>query len=655
MSANPFSLPLPDETRSAARDPQSAHADRALANALPQIIWTCDANGRLEWVNDRWFEITGLSEAETLNDKGALVAVHPDDRAELARTWAHAIETSSTTELEYRIRNVAGEYRWHLARIAPMRGDGGEVTRWVAAVLDIHDRRVAEDARRASERQFNSFFDLSPLPMSITRQSDGVFLFINGAFTAMTGYTREEAVGRSSVELGMITAEQRTAAAAHFSGGNGRSFEVSVRMKDDRLRTFVLSNSHIEIEGVPCFLNTATDLTERWAMEDALRGSEAQARAAEDALRRASRQKDEFLALLSHELRNPLTPILTSARLLEARVDAESRRDVDVIVRQVKHVSRLVDDLLDVARVERGAVTLSKTRVEPATVLARAAAATEPLFTHRGHRLEIDVPAHGLTVEADDVRLTQIFDNLLSNAASYTPPGGTIRVSGGREGDVVAIRVCDTGAGIEPSLLPDVFEIFVQGPRTADRAEGGLGVGLSLVRALTELHGGTVTAHSNGPGFGSEFTVRLPAAEPDSKPSPAQSRPSESQHAGGAGTRVLIVDDHPEVANGLMRLLRLLGYDARAELNPVDAIAAAAEFRPQIALLDIGLPTMDGYALAEALRARLGDRTPMLVALSGYDQPQDRRRSHASGFATHLAKPVDVDDLMDALSRVAPS
>ena len=421
------------------------------------------------------------------------------------------------------------------------------------------------------------------------------------------------------------------------------------------MRTLVLSNAHVEVEGVPCFLNTAMDLTERWAMEDALRESEAQARAAEDALRRASRQKDEFLALLSHELRNPLAPILTSARLLEARVDAESRRDVDVIVRQVKHVSRLVDDLLDVARVERGAVTLWKTR----SSWRRSSHAPLPrrrrYSTQQRHRLEIDVPEQGLTVEADDVRLTQIFDNLLSNAASYTPSGGTIRVSGRREGDVVAIRVRDTGRGMEPSLLPDVFEIFVQGPRAADRAEGGLGVGLSLVRALTELHGGTVTAHSDGPGLGSEFTVRLPAAEPDSTPSSAQLTPSGSQQAGGAGTRVLVVDDHPEVANGLTRLLRILGYDVRAELNPVDAIAAAAEFRPQIALLDIGLPTMDGYTLAEELRTRLGDSTPVLIALSGYDQPHDRRRSHASGFARHLAKPVDVDDLMDALSRHGPS
>lgn len=620
--------------------------DRALANALPQIIWTCDAQGRLEWVNDRWFELTGLSESETLEDKGALVAVHPDDRAELTRNWTHALETSSVTEFEYRIRDRSGEYRWHVARAAPVRGAHAEIIRWVAAVFDIHDRRMIESALRVSERRFDSFFHLSPIPMAITRQSDGVFLFVNNAFVALTGYVREEAVGRSSVELGMLSAETRADIAAHFRDANGRSFEVPVRTKDGRLLMILLSNSHVEIDGVPGFLNTGTDLTELRAMEDALR--------------RANRQKDEFLALLSHELRNPLTPILTSVRVLEAHVDAECRGDLDIIVRQVKHMARLVDDVLDVERVARGALTLKRTRLEPAAVIASAAAATALLFDQRGSRLEIDIPDEGLAVDADEVRLTQIVDNLLSNAARYTPPGGTVRVSGRREGDVVALRFRDTGHGIEPSLLPDLFEPFVRGPRSADHPEGGrgggggLGVGLSLVRALTELHGGTVTAYSDGPGLGSEFTVRLPVAAKNSTYAPAAATSSTARDPENArGTRVLIVDDHRDVAKALTRFLRLLGFDVRAELNPVDALAAAETFRPEIALIDIGLPTMNGYTLAAELRARLGHMAPVLIALSGYDQPQDRSRSLEAGFAVHLAKPVDSNELVGALNKYA--
>lgn len=627
-------------------------ADQALANALPQIIWTCDAQGELEWVNDRWFELTGLTQAETLKDKGALAAVHPDDHAELWRHWTHALETSTATEFEYRIRDTSGAYRWHVARVAPVRDAEGEIIRWVAGVLDIHERRMAEDALRSSEHRFDSFFTLCPLAMAITRQSDGAYVFVNDAFTQMTGYSREEAVGRTPMELGMMSADTRAAAASHFSGGPGRTIEIVVRNKDGRQRTLLLCNSHIEVDGVPCFMNAGTDITDRRAMEDALRESEAQARTVEEALQRANRQKDEFISLLSHELRNPLTPILASARLLETRADAESRREVDVIVRQVKHVSRLVDDLLDVARIARGAVSLSKTRLEPATALARAVAGTAPLFEQRAQLLELDVPEHGLLVDADEIRLTQIFDNLLSNAARYTPHGGTIWVSGRRVGDLVLLRFRDTGRGIDASLLPDLFETFNQGPQGAERAEGGLGVGLSLVRALTELHGGTVTVHSDGPGLGTEFIVRLPAAaaNPWRSPEPSRNTPWPTD-VKAKGKRVLVIDDNRDIADGLSRLLRAMGYDVRAESNPLDAVAVAEAFRPDIALLDIGLPGLDGYGVAANLRARLGRKVPVLIALSGYNQIDDLRRSRAAGFAMHLSKPVDIDVLGDALKK----
>ena len=223
----------------------------------------------------------------------------------------------------------------------------------------------------------------------------------------------------------------------------------------------------------------------------------------EEALRQADRRKDEFLALLSHELRNPLTPILLSARLIERHLDADARQDLDVIVRQVKYLVRLVDDLLDVSRVTRGTVTLSMRRLELATVAARAVEATAPLFEERKHRLDVTVAAQGLAIDGDEVRLTQVLANLLSNAARYTPEGGTVSVAAARERDVIVVRVRDTGVGIDAALLPVVFDMFVQGARGADRADGGLGIGLSLVRSLTELHGGSVAAHSDGPGRGS--------------------------------------------------------------------------------------------------------------------------------------------------------
>jgi len=373
----------------------------------------------------------------------------------------------------------------------------------------------------------------------------------------------------------------------------------------------------------------------------------------EEALRQADHRKDEFLALLSHELRNPLTPILTSARLIEPHLDADARQDLDVIVRQVKYLVRLVDDLLDVSRVTRGTVTLSMLRLELATVVARAVEATASLFEERKHRLDVSVAAEGLPIDGDEMRLTQVLANLLSNAARYTPEGGTVSVTAAREGDLIVVRVRDTGVGIDAALLPAVFDMFVQGARGPDRAQGGLGIGLSLVRTLTELHGGSVAAHSHGHGRGTEFVVRLPVARPtDDRSFEPAAAPSIATASGQRKVRVLLVDDHSDVVNGLSRLLTLAGYDVRAALDPIAAIALAEEFRPEIAILDIGLPTMDGYALAGELRTRLAD-PPVLIALSGYSQAKDLARSEAAGFAVHLVKPIDGSDLVDVIARYA--
>jgi PAS domain S-box-containing protein len=611
--------------------------DRALANGLPQIIWSSDGNGQTEWINDRWFDLTGLSEQETIRDKGWTVAVHPDDRGELARRWQLALESSEPAEIEFRIRNTRGEYRWHLARIAPVRDDGGTVVRWLGAAFDIQDRRAAEDALRASERRFQTVFELNPQPLGITREADGRFLAVNDALTNLFGFSREEMIGKTSIDLGLWTAEERAAFRAAVSDAPRSQLIVEgpKRTKDGRIIQVVLSSARCEIDGVPCLVNAVTDVTRQ--------------RATEDAFRKADRRKDEFLALLSHELRNPLTPILTSARLLE-RLGSDARQDVDVIVRQVKHLGRLVDDLLDMSRLAHGAVKLSKQQLDLSEVVSRAVEATSPLFEERGHRLDVVMPSSGLEVEGDAVRLTQVVDNLLSNAARYTPPGGVVTVTGGREDDSVVLRVRDSGVGIDATLLPDLFDTFVQGARGSDRAEGGLGIGLSLVRALTELHGGTASAHSDGPGRGSEFSVRLPSAvKPDGSAYPAARHTTAIQSA-ASNVRVLLVDDHSDVVEGLARLLSVLGYDVRAVRNPLDAIELAETFRPQIAILDIGLPTMDGYALAHELRTRLGDSPPVLIALTGYGQPHDRQRSEASGFALHLVKPVDVDDLIVALA-----
>jgi signal transduction histidine kinase/CheY-like chemotaxis protein len=380
-----------------------------------------------------------------------------------------------------------------------------------------------------------------------------------------------------------------------------------------------------------------------------------QLKEAEAALLDADRRKDEFLALLSHELRNPLAPIFTAAQLIKLRGDAPRSPELDVILRQCQHLARLVDDLLDVSRVARGKVSLAKKPIELASVVTEAVEATGPLLEARRHQLVVSVPPAGLEIEADAVRLTQVVNNLLSNAARYTPPGGRVAITGYRDGGAVVLSVQDSGVGIEPALLPSVFDMFVQGARGPDRAEGGLGLGLSLVRTLTQLHGGTVTAHSEGPGRGSEFVVRLPACVTlaPSRAEDEPARPAWLRNANARDRRVLVVDDNRDIAEMIATLVTLAGYEAQTANDPSEALALAVTFRPHLAIVDIGLPVIDGYALARELQARLCDAPPVLIALTGYSQAEDKMRSEEAGFAVHLVKPVDAQRLVTVLDSLA--
>jgi signal transduction histidine kinase/ActR/RegA family two-component response regulator len=372
----------------------------------------------------------------------------------------------------------------------------------------------------------------------------------------------------------------------------------------------------------------------------------------ERALLESSRRKDEFLAMLAHELRNPLAPIAAAADLLElAGTDAELvAKSSAVIARQVRHMTGLVDDLLDVARVTRGQVSLDLANVEIHQPVREAMEQVRPLMDARGHQLTLRPLPQPALVRADPKRLVQVLTNLLTNAAKYTPVGGRITVEIGADAGTVHLCVIDTGEGMSPDLLKRCFELFVQAQRTSERAAGGLGIGLALVRSLVELQGGSVRAESEGPGKGSRLTVTIPRLMEredltTGRPVPAQ-RPQGARRA-----RVLIVDDNEDAAGMLGMLVRALGYEPVVEYHPRDALERMAANPPEICLLDVGLPEMDGYELAKAIRRQLGPAPATLIAITGYGQPHDREDALRAGFDEHIVKPVERSKLAQLLAE----
>jgi signal transduction histidine kinase len=364
----------------------------------------------------------------------------------------------------------------------------------------------------------------------------------------------------------------------------------------------------------------------------------------------ASRAKDEFLAMLGHELRNPLSPILTATQLMRLRMGDKEDRERTVIERQVKHMIRLVDDLLDVGRITRGKVELRKRALELSEVIAQAAELASPALEERRHRFSVDSPQTGVVVQADPGRLAQVFANLLTNAAKYTPTGGDIRLTVHPGPSAVTVIVADNGIGIEPKLLPHIFDLFVQGRQGIDRAAGGLGLGLAISRSICEMHGGTIRAASEGVGKGSQFTVELPRF--------ANTRQSQQSNVSGGfavpstrARKVLVVDDNEDAAFLFSEALKRLGHEVDVAYDGPTALECAQKRPPEIAFLDIGLPVMDGYELARRL-AELGDKPPRLIAVTGYGHSSDREKSRDAGFHLHLVKPIELTAVQDALAKL---
>lgn len=441
-----------------------------------------------------------------------------------------------------------------------------------------------------------------------------------------------------------------------LAGENASLARVNLELQSERAQEFEALSRTLALANAELALANAqleAEVTER-------RRAEAQLQQLAEKLRQADRRKDEFLATLAHELRNPLAPIRSAVGLLYGECSgAAAQLSLDVIERQLRQLVRMVDDLLDVSRITHGRIELRRETTELGPLLSTAIETTLPHIQAMRHTLSVDLPATALRVDGDPQRLTQVFGNLLNNASKYTLPGGSIALSVCADGDEALIRVSDSGVGIPPDRVDDIFDLFVQVDTSLERAQGGLGIGLTLVRRLVQMHGGSVRACSDGQGRGSRFEIRLPlvaaaaSSGADAATADTTANPSAAD-APAAGRRILIVDDNRDAANMLAQLLLMSGHEVRAVYDPELALQALVEFAPDLAFLDVGMPKLNGLELAAMIRADPHGAQVVLVALTGWGQEDDRRRSRAAGFDHHLVKPADPAEIERICREVIP-
>lgn len=611
--------------------------------------------------------------------------IHPEDRELVSKALARSLEERSNYDVEYRTLWPDGSVRWMAVKGKVISDGQGQPVRMIGVGLDVTERRRAElDARfladvsaalagvvdqestlqRIASLAVPSFADwcavdilendgtlrhvatthVDPVKLALARQILRRFPPNRAARHGVWNILR---TGRSEL-IPIITDEH-----LHATIKNPELFEI-VRKLGPRSYMGVPLSARGRVFGVVSFL----------AAESGRRYDESDLRVAEDlahragialdnarlveALRAADRRKDEFLALLGHELRNPLAPIRNALQIFRIpESDAEAREVArGIMERQVEQIIRLVDDLLDIARIMRGKIELRRQPLDLAVVVARAVETVQPLLEAEQHTLTVAV-APEVRVHGDVVRLAQVVSNLLTNAGRYTPRGGQITLTVEQTADQALLRVRDTGIGISPDLLPHIFEMFFQADQHSGNTHGGMGIGLSLVRGLIELHGGSVAAHSAGPGQGSEFVVRLPLLTETTPVEPT----TNGQEAPGTSPprRVLVVDDNVDAAESLALLLRLQGHFVAVAHDGASALEQARNIPPELAFLDLGMPQMDGYELARLMRSHPDLHGIALIALTGWSHPEDRLRSRQAGFDEHVVKPVEPDTLQQLL------
>jgi PAS domain S-box-containing protein len=670
------------------------------------------------YVSPAYATVYGRSPESLIAAPGSwLEAVHPDDRPRIETAMASA---GADMDLEYRVVHPDGAVRWVRGSVFPVRDGDGRVVRWVAMAEDVSDVRQAlareQEARRAAERAAEWTARLQAVTAAlseVTSAAAGAKVILTQALAALganagtvclvaDGGRELEVVGSVGYPEAVVESWRRfpIERPTPISDAVRSGEPVVIGSWDERLgryphtmpsdrgpdgpmvamplvvqgRTiggvgFVFPLGRVLASADLAFLLTLAQQCAQALERARLHEAERRARLEAEA---ANRAKDDFLAILGHELRNPLAPVLNAAEVLRLRGDEAGARvwAAEVVTRQARHMARLVDDLLDVARVARGTLELRRETVDLCEVARRAVEALRPALDRRRHRLSLTLPPEPVWLEADPARLEQVLANLLDNAAKYTPEDGSIEVVLRREAPLRAaavpgegatavpgeddadavITVRDEGDGIAPEALPWIFDPFRQGqpPGGPAQGPGGLGIGLSLARRLVELHGGTITAASGGHGSGSSFTVRLPAHGGGGAAEAPQDRAREATNA---ARRVLLVEDNPDSAEALRELLLLWGHEVEMAADGPTALAAAPVFQPDVVLLDIGLPGMDGYEVARALRRDERFVGLLLVALTGFGQAKDKEMAFQAGIDLHFTKPVDLAALEKLLAR----
>ncbi|MCE9525409.1 MAG: PAS domain S-box protein [Planctomycetales bacterium] len=560
----------------------------------------------------------------------------------------------------WRVRKDGSQF-WANVVITTLRDKSGAVRGFAKITRDMTDRKRAEEsarqlleettARRVAEES-SKLIQTQRERLRVTLASigdavistdaEGRIDFLNAVAQKLTGWNEEEAVSRPLVEVFHIINEETRQPVDN---------PAMRALKDGRVvglanHTILIASNGTELpiddSAAPIRDSQGNVVGSVLVFRDI-----GELKRANQALREADRRKDEFLATLAHELRNPLAPIRNSLQILKTpQIDAAvAEHSREVLERQVHHLVRLVDDLLDVSRVMRGKIDLRKEPVELASIVTRAVETAQSLIDANGHKLELSIPSESLLLDADPVRLAQVVGNLLVNSAKYTPCSGHIGVTAQREGNQVVLRIRDNGIGIAPDMLPHVFELFVQADHTTTKAQGGLGIGLTLVKNLTEMHGGSIVAHSAGLGKGCEFELRLPLLL--AKRSVSVAIPAESRRPGKSpqGHRLLVVDDNRDSAMTLALLLRLKGHEVQVAHDGMSAIELARSYGPKLVFLDLGMPGMDGYEVARRMRQQPGLENVVLAAVTGWGQQEDRRRTADAGFDHHLVKPLEPMEL----------